>query len=78
MLEIICQIIIFIFGGSAVWLISRKEKWSRWGYIIGFFGQPFWIISSIQSKQWGILLLSIWYEYAWLQGIWNFWIKKDL
>jgi hypothetical protein len=77
MLETICQICIVLFGCSSIWLIGRKEKWKRWGYIIGIFSQPFWIITTIHNKQWGVLLLSIWYSYAWIQGIYNYWIKKD-
>lgn len=76
-IDTICQVFIFILGGSAIWLVGRKEKWRRWGYIIGLLGQPFWIYTSIHNKQWGILILSLWYGYAWAQGIWNFWVKKD-
>jgi hypothetical protein len=70
------QICIFIFSCSSIWLISRKEKWSCWGFIIGLMGQPFWLIASIQSKQWGILFLTFVYIYSWSQGVYNYWIKK--
>jgi hypothetical protein len=71
------QVGIFLTGISSIWLISRKEKWMRWGYILGLCGQPFWFWSSIIHKQWGILFLAVWYTYAWCQGIYNYWIKKE-
>jgi hypothetical protein len=54
---------------------GRREHWRRWGLIVGLMGQPFWFWSSWQHEQWGIFAVSVWYTYAWLQGIWNFWIK---
>ncbi|MDY6970242.1 MAG: hypothetical protein SVR08_16535 [Spirochaetota bacterium] len=71
----ISQIGIVVFGCSAIWLVGRKEHWSRWGYIIGLISQPFWFYTSIKSQQWGIVLVSCWYTYAWCQGLWNYWIK---
>lgn len=71
------QICILVFGAVAIWLVSRKEHWSRWGYIFGFISQPFFLWSTYKEQQWGIFLLSIWYTYAWGQGIWNYWIKPE-
>jgi hypothetical protein len=73
----ISQIAIMIFGASAIWLVSRKEKWNRWGYILGMCGQPFWIYTTIQNEQWGILIMTLVYAYSWAQGIWNYWIKNN-
>ena len=71
------QVVIMICSSLAIWFIGRRETWSRWGFIIGFVGQPFWIYTAIVNKQPGVFVLSIWYVYAWGQGIWNFWIKKN-
>ena len=71
------QVIIVIFGAAAIFLVGRKEKWSRWGYIMGMLSQPFWLIESFKNEQWGFFILSIWYTYSWGQGIWNYWIKPD-
>ena len=73
----IVQISILVLGASNAWLLSRKEKWRRWGYILGMMGQPFWIYSTVQNKQWGIFALALFYIYCWGQGIYNFWIKKE-
>jgi len=73
----ISQIGIVLFGLSAVWLIGRKEKWSRWGFILGLMSQPFFIYTAWKHEQWGLFILSICYVYVWFQGIYNYWIKKD-
>lgn len=71
------QIFILIFGCTAIWLVSRKDKWKRYGYIFGLCSQPFWIYTSYANQQWGILALCFFYTYSWTQGIYNYWIKKD-
>ena len=76
MLEIISQIGVFIFSASAIWVVGREESWNRWGYILGLLGQPFWFYSVIINKQWGLLILCIWYLYAWGQGFYVHWIKR--
>lgn len=71
------QICIIIFGASAIWLVSRRERWSRWGYIAGLLSQPFWFWTTIKHEQWGVLALAVWYTYSWMQGVYNYWIRKD-
>ncbi|MGI0106733.1 hypothetical protein [Salinimicrobium sp. WS361] len=70
----ITQIAIMIFGASAIWFVSRKEEWKRWGYILGLLGQPFWIHESSTNEQWGIFIMTIFYTYSWSQGVINYWI----
>lgn len=74
--ETISQIWIILFGCAAVWLVGRREAWRRWGYILGLCSQPAWIYTAWQHKQWGILILSLWYAYAWSQGIYNYWVIR--
>jgi len=71
------QIGIILLSCPAIWLVSRKDKWKRWGYILGLCGQPLWLYSSIENGQWGIAILSLWYTYAWGQGVYNYWIKEE-
>lgn len=71
----ITQIAIMIFGGLAIWLVGRKEHWSRWGFIVGLIGQPFWFYTTYVNEQWGIFTMCFIYTYSWGQGIWNHWIK---
>lgn len=72
------QVAILILSGSSVWLIGRKENWSKWGYLIGLLSQPFWIYTSYVNEQLGIFILGIWYTYAWCQGIWNYIIEPRI
>ena len=74
-MEGFCQIWIIILGGSAIWFVSRLEDWRKWGYVLGLLSQPAWFYTALVNKQWGILLLSVWYTYAWGSGVYNFWIK---
>lgn len=71
----ICQIAILLFGCSSIWLVGRKEHWKRWAYIIGLLGQPFWIYTTLSTKQYGMFVLTLFYTYSWAQGIYNYWIK---
>jgi hypothetical protein len=71
----IVQIMIFILGVPALWLLGRPEKWSRWGFVCGLAAQPFWYITVIQNQQWGVLILNIFYTYSWCQGIYYKFIK---
>ena len=71
------QLGIMVFGCSAIWFVGRRERWKRWGYILGMCSQPFWVWTSYEHAQWGIFILTFWYTYAWGQGIYNFWIKKE-
>ena len=70
------QIGIVFTGCSAAWLVSRREQWKKWGYLLGLCGQPFWVWTSINNEQWGILALSVWYTYAWGQGVWNYIVRE--
>ena len=72
----ISQIMIFILGVPALWLIGRPEKWSRWGFIFGLLAQPAWYFETITHQQYGMLALNIVYTFCWGQGIYYKWIKN--
>jgi hypothetical protein len=72
-MENVLQVIIFVFSASAIWFVGRKESWRRWGFVIGLCGQPFWLWVTFRAGQWGMFLLSLWYAYAWAQGVRNWW-----
>lgn len=73
--DVISQVLLFISGGSAIWFLSRREDWKRIGYIIGIFGQPFWLYTAIKHEQWGIVVLTVFYTYSFAQGIYFYYIK---
>jgi hypothetical protein len=73
---IISQIMIFVLGAPALWLLGRPEKWSKYGFICGLAAQPFWYYTIITDHQWGILALNVIYTYNWCQGIYFNFIKN--
>ncbi len=73
MIETVIQAAITLLSGAAIWLVSRKEHWRRWGYILGLLSQPLWLYVTYEAKQWGMFTLSVWYTYSWIQGVWNYW-----
>lgn len=72
------QIALFIFGGSAIYLVGRTDNLRKWGFIVGLCGQPFWFYTQIQDENWGVVALSCIYTYSWCIGIYNNWIKKPI
>jgi len=76
-METAAQIIIIVFGATAIWFVGRREVWKRWGYILGLCSPPAFLYTAWQHKQWGIFLLSLWYTYSWGQGIYNYWVLKE-
>lgn len=76
-LELICQAGMLIFGGLAVFFVSKKNKWMKWGFIFGLMGQPFWVYTSVHTEQWGMFALVVFYTFNWMKGIYNYWIKKE-
>jgi hypothetical protein len=72
------QATILVLSGLAIWLVGhRSASVRRWGYVAGLAGQPFWLWTTWNAGQWGLLVLSIWYTWAWTRGVINFWIKKE-
>lgn len=73
LLDILAQIGITVFGVTAVILIAKKNKW---GFVLGLLSQPFYFITSIINRQWGIFFLSIIYTFTWLFGIYEWFFKN--
>ena len=69
------QLFIFIFGGLAIYLVGRTDKWKKYGYVCGLLSQPFWFYSAWQSEQWGIFAICIVYLFSWINGFRNYWLK---
>lgn len=73
-IDLIAQIGLIVFGVSAIILVARKN---RWGFVLGLISQPFWIITSLINKQWGVLLLSVVYVGSWGYGVYEWFYKKN-
>lgn len=68
-LDLLSQFLILCLGGASIWLVSRRESWNRWGFVIGLLSQPFWFYTTLEAKQYGVFLLNLWYTYSFCQGI---------
>ena len=77
MADLIAQTVIIVCGALSVWLLAQRQRWRRWGYIVGLCAQPAWAYTTIVHEQYLILVLSGWYTYSWAQGVWNFWIRPE-
>lgn len=72
----ITQIAIAITGVVAIWLSQdHRDNYRKYACIFGLAGQPFWIYSAYSAELWGILILSLFYAYAWWKGFKNNWLK---
>lgn len=73
LMETIAQTVISFTSLAAVWMITREEAWAKWGYLIGIAGQPFWLYSTFEHGQYGMLFASALYTWFWLHSIWKEW-----
>ncbi|PIR70566.1 MAG: hypothetical protein COU46_00935 [Candidatus Niyogibacteria bacterium CG10_big_fil_rev_8_21_14_0_10_42_19] len=71
--EIIAQTGIVVFSVISAILIARKNKW---GQIFGLAATPFWFMTSVIHNQWGIFILTVFYFFVWIYGIYNWFYKK--
>lgn len=70
---------IILTGFGSIWFLQRTETWSRWGFVIGLIGQPFWLYSTLKNGQWDMFLVTIGFGYCQVRGILNrFDVKKLL
>jgi hypothetical protein len=62
------QTIICLCGIITVHLLARNDKYQKFGYLVGLFSEPFWIISAWQNGQWGIGILAVYYGTQYWRG----------
>lgn len=69
------QIAIALLGVGAMLCMNMRDgtKWRRYGPVLGLLGQPFWIYTSVQHQQWGMLFINALYTAVWTMGIWQQW-----
>ncbi len=71
----IAQIIIAIFGVTAVWLSQDADiERRKYACIFGLIGQPAWFYAAWTSEQFGIFALCFLYSFSWLRGFRQHWI----
>ena len=65
------QAAILILSAAAIYLVALPDgdPQRRWGYAIGLAAQPLWIWTTWHARQWGMLLLTLFYVAVWLSGV---------
>lgn len=73
------QLIIAITGLTALALTQQKKRpdWVKFAPIFGLIGQPFWMISTYTTQQFGIFTLCCCYTVVWCVGFYNSWISDN-
>lgn len=69
--DVVLQIAIAIFSFAAIAMVASTGPWHRWGFVLGLISQPLWLIATWRARQWGMLVLSVFYLGVWIQGIAN-------
>lgn len=76
MLDTICQAGMVLFSGAAILAIALKRPWSKWGFVLGLLSEPFYLGTALIHRQWGLLLLTVWWTGSWAFGAWTH-FRKD-
>lgn len=75
---ILSNILIVLFGVSAIWLSqSKSDILKKYACIFGLMSQPFWFYITIHTEQWGMVLVCMLYTIGWSRGFYNNWIRKE-
>lgn len=77
MIDSVIQILIVVLSCSAIWMVNQDKPWARWGNVAGVLGQPLWLYTTFINEQWGMFILSLFYLYCWLQGVYNKFYKSN-
>lgn len=76
-IEGICQVVVPIMSMSTVYLLTRKDKIMRYGYIVGFVSQPFWLFTTWFHHQPGLFIAAMFFTCRWGIGIYNYWVRNE-
>ncbi len=68
---IILQLLTTTVGASAVYIISQKKPWYKYGYVVGLFSQILWLSLFLHYKQYVMLIQILLYGYVWYSGLRN-------
>jgi hypothetical protein len=69
--DIVLQIAIAVLSFAAIAMVASTGPLHRWGFVIGLISQPLWLLATWRARQWGMLVLSVFYFVVWIQGIAN-------
>jgi hypothetical protein len=69
------QVGILAFGVTAVWCSQSPDpEVVRRACLFGLASQPFWVYTTIKSRQFGALLLTAIYAASWARGVNTYWL----
>ncbi len=76
MATIIPQLGITFTSATAVLLTqSTMPKRRKIACLFGLAGEPFWVWSTVEAHQWGILALVALYTFLWGKGFYQYYIR---
>jgi hypothetical protein len=64
----VIQLSIIILGGLGAALIALGGPAAPWGFAAALSAQPFWIVATWRTRQWGMLAMACWYTLVWGYG----------
>lgn len=67
----VLQFILLFLSSVSIWCFAGI-KYKRLGFMVGLCSQPFWVYATYESGQWGMLLLSFWYIFNHIRGLYNY------
>jgi hypothetical protein len=75
-LDAVMQAAIAFTGCLALWLVTRRARWARWGHVVGLAGQPFWLVAAASHEQWGIFAVALVYTAVFAEGVWHEFFRR--
>ena len=72
------QAYLFITSAASVYLVSRTDKWHKWGFVAGLLSEPGWLYMAYTTNQWAVLLLTLWWTYYWGAGAYRRFFKENV
>lgn len=72
LVDAVLQAAIALTSLLAMWIATRHGRaWSRWGFVVGLLGQPFWLYVHWHAGQFGMLLVAILFTMFWAHETWD-------
>jgi hypothetical protein len=67
-IDAIAQTWILATAGLGTYLLSRTDRWHRWGFVLSLAAQPAYVYSTLANGQWGMLALAVALTGVWYVG----------
>ena len=67
--DLLLQAVIAVMSITALYLITSTGPYARYGWVVGFFSQPFYIAATWRARQWGMLFVAMMFCGLWARGI---------